>query len=112
MARLAVVLLFPLLTVPAFAKEAGWLRVCTKRSCYYKPYVVTEPDNFVIFVSPAGRTYIGRCRRKKEKCLATTRKRFSSSADPFTYIELTRDIPPRVVSYGEVSPLSIRKVYR
>lgn len=104
--------LLPLLivfTLPvfSFAQDSGWIRKCSKRGCFYKPFAKVRRDQFVIFVTAQGKAYKGKCRKRaKNPCLATSSKRFDVPAIPMTYVVFEPGHPPAVVRYGEVDPFN------
>ncbi|BAT70973.1 conserved hypothetical protein [Thermosulfidibacter takaii ABI70S6] len=92
----------------ALAQPSGWLKVCTRKSCFYKAFIETKPNHLVFFITPEGKIYKAKCKKhlKSNKCKAVTSKRFYSSADELLYIEVKLKNPPELISYGTVDPLN------
>jgi len=99
----SIILLLSLcLSSAAFGIQVGWKDF----GGYYKPFVtVKEPkDKIVLFVTPDGKVFKGRCRRRaKEKCSIYPGKRFPGSL-PIRYIilKIPGFSPPEVVGTGVI----------
>jgi hypothetical protein len=90
-------------TLPAFGAQAGWESFST----YYKPFVTVErPQNkLVLFITPNGRVYRGKCRKRKrlKKCRVYPRKKFNEPlALRYLILKLSSFSPPEIVETGVI----------
>ena len=91
------------LSLPLYAQElSGW----KEKNGYYKPFVVVEnpEDKLVLFITPEGKIYRGKCRRRElsGNCAISPGKKFSNKL-PLRYIVLgLNGYAPSVVKTGVI----------
>ncbi|ADU97501.1 hypothetical protein Theam_1541 [Thermovibrio ammonificans HB-1] len=97
--------LFPYL--PGIGAETGWKRF-DRSSTYFKPFVTVEnpKDKLVVFITPSGKVYKGRCRKRKAKnrCRVFPGKRFYSPDEAIYYlvVRINPPNPPEVLESGVI----------
>jgi hypothetical protein len=101
---LSVSLLLFTLSLPLYAQElSGW----KEKNGYYKPFVVVEnpEDKLVLFITPEGRVYRGKCRKREPgagSCTVFPGKKFSDRL-PLSFIVLELNgHAPSVVKTGVI----------